>query len=152
MSGPAETPSGIVLSVCVRCKDGREDAHGEERGGARLARAVAEAIAARQGTLPPIEGRRVRCMSQCKRPCTVALSAPGAFTYLFGDLDPDRHAGEVLDLLRLYAVSPDGFMPRDARPEPIRAGILGRIPPLGRPHELVEPLLPQPAHLPETDR
>lgn len=130
----------LTLSICTRCRDGREDAHGEERGGARFARAILDAFAERRGTLPPVAIRGVACMSQCKRPCTVALSAPGRFTYLFGDLDPVRDAHAVLDALALYASGEEGFMARDARPEPMRAGILGRIPPLDTASALVTTL------------
>lgn len=135
-----------TLSVCLRCRDGRERSD-EDRGGARFARAVVAAFAARRSTLPGAALRGVRCMSQCKRPCTVALSAPGRFTYLFGDLDPERDAHAVLDLLPLYHADPLGFLPRDRRPPSLRAGILGRIPPLDRPSDLVDPLTP-----PEKDR
>ncbi|MEM8624481.1 MAG: DUF1636 family protein [Pseudomonadota bacterium] len=138
-------PTSIVLSLCLRCRDGLEDAHDGERGGARFAKAIAAAIGEDRGSLPAFEARGARCMSQCKRPCTISLGSLDAFTYLFGDLDPDRHASDVLSLLRIYAGSATGFMGRDERPEPMRAGIFGRIPPLHRPHEIVEPLLAAPA-------
>ncbi|MEM6849524.1 MAG: DUF1636 domain-containing protein [Pseudomonadota bacterium] len=139
-------PTSIVLSVCLRCRDGLEDAYDGERGGARLAKAIAAAIAEDRGSLPALEARGMRCMSQSARPCTISLGSPDAFTYLFGDLDPDRHAADVLSLLRIYAGSATGFMGRDERPEPMRAGILGRIPPLHRPHEIVEPLHSAPVY------
>ncbi|MEM8665586.1 MAG: DUF1636 domain-containing protein [Pseudomonadota bacterium] len=137
-------PDQIVLSVCVRCRDGREDDNGGRRGGARFASAVADALGREREKLPAFEARGVRCMSQCKRACTVSLTAPGAFTWLFGDLDPERHAEDILALLRLYAQSPGGFMARDARPEPMRAGVLGRLPPIGSSHEVIEPLVTPP--------
>ena len=43
-------------------------------------------------------------------------------------------------MARLYARSPDGFMTRDARPKPLRAGVLGRMPPIASDHEIIEPL------------
>ena len=126
-----------TLSICQTCRDGREAERGDIRGGTRLAGAVCDLVA-RQGCDADLRG--VRCMSQCKRPCTVALSAPGRFTYLFGDLDPHQDAHAVLDLLPLYLAEPLGFMPRDRRPPPLRAGILGRIPPLEPMSDLVDPL------------
>lgn len=84
-------------------------------------------------------------MSQCLRPCTIALSAPGRFTYLFGDLDPARDAAAVVDILPLYAAASDGFLPRDRRPPALQAGILGRIPPLGSHGELVTSLAASPS-------
>ena len=64
-------------------------------------------------------------MSQCKRACTISLTAPGAFTWIFGDLDPDHHAEDVLRVAQIFGQSPDGFMTRDARPHPMRAGCPG---------------------------
>lgn len=129
----------IILHVCMRCRGGQETSATTERGGARLARAILAARAARHD-LPPHAVHGVHCMSQCKRPCTVALTAPGRFTYLFGDLQPDRDAEAVVALLPLYAAAADGFLPRDQRPRAMQAGILGRIPPLGAASDLVEPL------------
>ena len=90
--------------------------------------------------------RGVNCMSNCKRPCTIALSAPGRFTYLFDDLDPTLHAGDVLSVAAAYAEAEGGYLPRPMRPEVLRAGILGRIPPLGFAGDLVEPLSLAPRH------
>ena len=139
-----EGDDGLTLSICLRCRDGREDRNADldRRGGRRLAHAVADAFpdstAARRG----VRLRGVNCMSNCKRPCTIALSGPGRFTYLFGDLDPTLHAEDVLSVAAAYAEAEGGFLPRAARPEVLRAGVLGRIPPLDFASDLVEPLLP----------
>lgn len=128
-----------TLSICLSCRDGREGDHDHVRGGTRLAQAVCDA-AARQGCHAALRG--VRCMSQCKRPCIVSLTAPGAFTYVFGDLDPDdpAHVQAIIDLIPQFCAAPEGFVTRDARPEPLRASILGRLPPLGTASDLVTPL------------
>lgn len=140
-----------TLSICLRCRDGREerDANLDQRGGRRLARAVTSLFdgspAARRGIIL----RGVNCMSQCKRPCTIALSGLDRFTYLFGDLDPEIHASDALAVATAYADAPDGFLPRPDRPEVLRAGILGRIPPMVFSGDLVEPLIP--VILPKTE-
>ncbi len=69
------------------------------------------------------------CLSLCKRPCGIALSSPGAWTYLFGDQDADLTAREILDCVSVYLEAPTGQMARDMRPEALRASILGRVPP-----------------------
>ncbi|MEM9439294.1 MAG: DUF1636 domain-containing protein [Pseudomonadota bacterium] len=134
----------LTLSICLRCRDGREDRDTDldQRGGRRLAHAVAGVFADSTAEHLGVQLRGVNCMSQCKRPCTVALSGPDRFTYLFGDLDPTQHAGDVLSLAATYANASDGFLPRSARPEALRAGILGRIPPLGFMGDLAKPLFP----------
>lgn len=79
----------------------------------------------------------VECMSACNRPCAVSFAAMGKYTYLFGDLptDVDRlqaTAAAVLDCASLYHAKPDGVLPWSERPEPLKKGILARIPPLGQ--------------------
>lgn len=132
----ASTPT---LSICTTCRDGREGERDGIRGGARLADAIC-ALAGRDGCAARLRG--VRCMSQCRRACIVSLTAPGAFTYLFGDLDPEDpdHVRAILALIPLFRASPEGFLGRDMRPPPLRASILGRLPPVGSTCDLVIPL------------
>ena len=66
----------------------------------------------------------------CPRPCGIALSLPGSWTYLFGDQKPSETVHDILDCVSLYIESPDGFMAREARPKTLRGSILGRVPPL----------------------
>jgi len=128
-----------TLSICLTCRDGREDDHGDVRGGARLAGALRDLIV-RQGCNASLRG--VRGVSQYKRGCVASLTVPGAFTVLFGDLDPTdpAHPQAIPDLIPLYSKAPEGFLTRDARPEPLRATILGRLPPLGTASDLVSDL------------
>jgi len=134
-----------TLSICLRCRDGREAEHQGVRGGARLAEAICQ-HAAQQGCDVGLRG--ISCMSQCKRPCVISLTAPEAFTYVFGDLDPSRpdHVQAILDLMPLYNIAPEGYLARDARPEPLRASILGRLPAIGSSNAIVSALsAPTPA-------
>ncbi|MEO1293575.1 MAG: DUF1636 domain-containing protein [Pseudomonadota bacterium] len=126
-----------ILSICLTCRDGREEDHGQIRGGTRLA----EAIAMRSQD-PALNLRGVQCMSQCKRPCVAALSGRGRFSYLFGDLDPTEpvHVEALLQIPSLYMAAPEGFLTRDARPAPLQASILGRLPPVDTASTLVMPL------------
>ena len=48
-------------------------------------------------------------MSNCKRPCTIALSGPGRFTCLFGDLAPTLHAGDILSVVAACADAEGGL-------------------------------------------
>ena len=126
-----------ILSFCVTCRDGHEADRGDVRAGMRLAQAFLSHIATVQHRAVGLRG--VRCMSQCRRPCIVTLSASGRFTYMFGDLDaagPD-HVKALSDLIPLYLSAPEGFLLREARPEPLRARILGRLPPPGSSSDLI---------------
>jgi predicted metal-binding protein len=76
-----------------------------------------------------VEVKPAECLSLCPRPCAIALSSSGAWSYLFGDQDPNKSASDIVECIELYLDIPDGFMPRKARPKHLRASILGRVPP-----------------------
>lgn len=130
-----------LLSICLTCRDGRETDRDNVRGGTRLAEVVLARLGDETG-LATFRLRGVNCMSQCKRSCAVSLAAPHRFTYLFGDLDPEApdHVDALLSLIPLYQDAPEGFLRREERPEPLRAGILGRLPPPNTASDLVMPL------------
>ena len=129
--------TNILLSICTRCRDGREHIY-ETRGGARLAEKVMKYAGEQIG----FSVRGVYCMSQCKRPCVVSFTAADYFTYSFGDLDPEcsEHIDALFTFAEMYASAPEGFVLRNDRPEVLRAGILGRYPPIKTASELVSTL------------
>jgi predicted metal-binding protein len=128
-----ETP---VLSICTTYRDGLETSDCL-RGGARLA----QHILARNVDLTTaiVKLRGVRCISQCKRPCIASLCGHGRFSYIFGDLDPERsdHVDALLELIARYRTAPEGFLERQDRPKLLRANILGRLPPLSSASQIV---------------
>ena len=121
MTGPLS-----VLLVCTRCRMPGSDPAAPRPGAALLA--AAQALAPLDG---PTGVQGVECLSGCNRPCAVALLAPARVTYVFGDLRADSiSAAELLQAARDHTAAPDGWLPRAARPERLRAGILARVPPL----------------------
>ena len=130
----APAPGGEVrLLVCVTCRAANAPAESEPRPGARLLRALEAALAADPDAKAGISLEPVECLSVCKRPCTVAVSSPGRWTYVYGDLDPDTSAETILAGLRLYAGTSDGIVPWRERPESFRKGVVARLPPLSPP-------------------
>jgi predicted metal-binding protein len=69
----------------------------------------------------------VGCMSACSRSCVVSFVALGKYTYLFGDLSPSA-AIAILDCATNYHTKSDGLLPWSERPEPLKKGILAKIP------------------------
>lgn len=132
------TEQPVCLSVCTRCRPADFSGPDTERPGYLLARAIRDRTRA-GAALPGLTLRGIRCMSQCKRPCVVAMSAPAKFTLLFGDLDAGTDAAAILHLAGLYARSDEGLVPRPERPDCLRSGILGRVPPLGYAGDLLIP-------------
>ncbi|WP_029031324.1 DUF1636 family protein [Salinarimonas rosea] len=129
------SPEDIVLHVCATCRpQGGPDAT-EDRPGSILQRGLEDALAARAtaGAPLPVRVEAVACLSVCKRPCTVAVTAPGRWTYVWGDLDPAAHVEEILDGLARYAETADGIVPWRERPQIFKKGVVARIPPFPAP-------------------
>jgi predicted metal-binding protein len=89
-----------------------------------------EALNERLAAEPGIALKAVECLSVCKRPCTIALAAPGKWTYVIGDLISDSHLEDIVVGARRYAVSPDGIVPWRERPLCFRKGVVSRTPPI----------------------
>jgi predicted metal-binding protein len=126
-----------LLSVCLTCRDNREEIYGD-RGGTRLARKVHQEL----GNNNLVKLRGVECMSNCKRACILSLTSLNGFTYMFGDIDPNRseYVKSLKDLISTYKSRSAGFLRRRERPESYRSNILGRLPPINSKHLIVKKL------------
>ena len=71
----------------------------------------------------------VECLSACNNGCSVALPAPGRWSYVYGRMSQDN-AKDIGAGAAAYAAAPDGLVPWRARPEIFRKQSLARIPPL----------------------
>ncbi len=128
MSATATDVGTIRLMVCTTCRapGGDPDA---PRPGARL-HATLEAAIAADPALAHLTVEPVECLSVCKRPCTVAISGPDRWTYVYGDLDPDTAAETLIGFAGQYRAAGDGIVTWRERPDIIRKGVVARIPPL----------------------
>lgn len=68
-------------------------------------------------------------VSVCKRPGTVAVTAPDRYTFIFGDLVGDAGASAIASFVASFAKANLGPVPWRERPQIIRRGLLARIPP-----------------------
>ena len=118
----------LTIHVCTACRRARADLpEGYDQPGLALAEALAERLLAKGSTIPVLP---VECLAVCKRPCTIALSADGKWTYLIGDLDTDSHLDEIVGAAEAYAASANGIVPWKERPQSFRKGVVARVPPL----------------------
>jgi predicted metal-binding protein len=115
----AHTPAAALL-VCVTCKS--DDGP--------LGQGLFDALGERLAATPEVALRPIECLSVCKRPCTVALAAPGKWTYVVGDLTRESHLEDIVTVVGLYAASPEGVVPWRQRPLSFRKGVVSRTPPL----------------------
>ena len=122
MNADGRPSSAATLLVCVTCKSD------DGPLGAGLFAALGERLAGETD----IALGAIECLSVCKRPCTVALAAPGKWTYVVGDLMPEAHLDDIVTAARRFAASPDGLVPWRERPLPFRKGVISRTPPLAR--------------------
>ena len=114
----------VTLHVCITCRAGQELQEGDATPGARLHAAII-GLGAPDG----VEVVPVECLSACSQGCSVALSAPGRWSYVYGRLS-DANAGDVVAGAAAYASAPDGIVPWRRRPEIFRKQSLARIPPI----------------------
>jgi predicted metal-binding protein len=112
-----------TIYVCITCR--RADApDAEPRPGALLAEATAQAAL---GT--GVIVRRVQCLANCTRGPSAAMRCNGSWTYVFGGLGVDC-AAALIDGARLLAGASDGILPWRGRPEPLKRGLIARVPPI----------------------
>jgi predicted metal-binding protein len=114
----------VTLHVCITCRGGQSLQDGETTPGARLHVAILKAGVPEGVDVVPVE-----CLSACSQGCSIALSAPGRWSYVYGRLS-DADASDVVAGATAYAAAPDGIVPWRTRPEIFRKQSLARIPPI----------------------
>jgi predicted metal-binding protein len=119
-----EADSSMTIYVCITCKRAHDPEDGV-RPGLLLARATARAAESTGVTV-----RQVRCLANCSRACSAAVRRDGAWTYVFGGLEPVRDAEALIDGARLFARAADGLMPWRGRPDILKRGLIARVPPM----------------------
>jgi predicted metal-binding protein len=122
----AQTASSTAptVYVCITCKRAG-DPDTEPRRGAILAAATTRAAA---GT--DVEVKWLRCLANCTRGPSAAMRCNGSWTYVFGGLDATC-ATALIEGARMLAQAPDGILPWRGRPEPLKRGLIARVPPIG---------------------
>ncbi|KAA0969551.1 DUF1636 domain-containing protein [Aureimonas fodinaquatilis] len=116
--------SGVTLYVCTTCSRSNPRYGDSPRAGKILHERLSEEQLPEGVALVGVE-----CLSACSRSCSVALTAPGRWTYVYGDLDPDIHVAAILDGAARYSATDDGLVPWRERPEIFRKQSVARIPP-----------------------
>ena len=122
----------VELLVCVTCRAAQPVVPGlspdPDPEAARPGAVLLEHL--RQSPPEGVVLRAVDCLSNCSRGCTVALRAPGRWTYVYGNLDPAAHLPAIIEGAQKYRDAPDGLVPWRERPEHFRKNCIARIPPM----------------------
>ncbi len=114
----------VRIVVCVSC---REAGDPEAKPGAKFLETLRERLAQRGLS---IQAEPVECLAVCKRPATVALAAPGKWTYVLGDIRLETGVDELIDSALRFAESANGVVAWKDRPACFRKGVVSRTPPL----------------------
>ncbi len=115
-----------TIHVCTTCRVAGEALEPrEDRAGFRLWQALQAEAEASAYDIRPVE-----CLSVCKRPCTIAFTAPGKWTYVYGDLALETAPATILEGAALYQDTADGLIPWKSRPDALKKGVVARLPPL----------------------
>ena len=122
LSESKASTEAATIYVCITCRRAGEP-ETEPRSGATLAAATAKAA---QGT--EVKVKRVQCLANCTRGASAAVRCNGSWTYIFGSLDVTCGPA-LVDGARLLARAADGIMPWRGRPEPLKRGLIARVPP-----------------------
>jgi predicted metal-binding protein len=114
---------GIVISVCTTCKSpaGETGLPGQD---------LLAATKAAMGDSRGVSVRAVQCLGVCKRPATVAVTAPDGYTFIFGDLQTESGAAAIASFANAYPQANFGLVPWRERAEVLRKGLIARIPPV----------------------
>ena len=123
---PISEESAVTLHVCVTCRAGEQ---GDDivRAGRRLHDALVDAQR-HQDNPPGFRIVEVECLSNCNRGCSAALTGPGRWSYIYGDLN-EASVDDLLTGAARYAATTDGLVPWRERPTIFRKGVIARIPP-----------------------
>jgi len=124
-----------TIFVCTSCASAHRTKQAIRRsGGERLL----EQLQSLHQNSPLPEGFSIRpteCLGACERDCTVALSAAGKHTYLFGSLPVDDEqlestASAVINCANQYHAKSDGTISYIKCPELLKKRVLAKIPPV----------------------
>jgi predicted metal-binding protein len=127
-----------TVLVCITCR-ASTDPSDSPRKGMTLAEATTQAL----GDADDVSVLRVRCLGNCNRGLSAAIRRQNAWTYVFGDLDAERDGPTLIAGARLFAESTDGLMPWRGRPDPLKRGLIARMPPLNFAGEPADPIDPK---------
>ena len=123
-----------TVLVCITCRT-PADLEDTPRKGLALADATRLAL----GDEIDIDVKRVRCLGNCNRGLSAAIRRDKAWTYVFGHLVAERDGPALIAGARLFAGSTDGLMPWRGRPDPLKKGLIARVPPINFDGDPAEP-------------
>ena len=120
MTQETEEKPKMVLRLCTTC-EGESFVSGKK---------AIEAALDAKGLKKNVKIKRVACLGACETPSALALQAEGRASYVFSDLDLQKHAADIAQTCDVYLTVPKGWI-EDAHPcGQLRYRLRARIPAL----------------------
>lgn len=126
-TGPAGRPT---VMVCITCRAATDLTAASGDDAPRPGSALADATTLAAAGADDIAVQRIRCLGNCSRGLSAAIRCENTWTYIFGGLDPALDGPSLIMGARLLAQATDGILPWRGRPEPLKRGLIARIPPI----------------------
>lgn len=125
------------LLICTTCASVWENGHRMGTSGGEALFSELQEQYKNWGLQAEISLDPVQCLSACSHACAVAFVGSGKYTYVFGDLPHDPEALKdtstaLLNCAETFLQKLDGLMSWSDRPDPLKKGIIARIPPVSR--------------------
>jgi len=117
-----------TLYICMSCC--RQGTTAAPQGMPIDGRRLFEAVVARlveMGEAAPVRAVTTLCFANCERGCSVAISAPGKWSYLLGGLGPE-HADDLLTYAVAYTKAKTGVVLPSGRPASLQTAVIARFP------------------------
>jgi len=119
----AEDSSSVTVFVCTAC--GFSEIPDQLSDGQKLHNSLKSLTS----NLTQINISPVDCLAVCERSVTVAFTAPGKWTYVIGDVDPENDETDIISVAKAVLQSSHGVPAMNERPPFFRKGVISRIPP-----------------------
>jgi len=110
-----------VFHVCVTCRRSLPVGNDPVQG-RQLYDALLDQAAEGDFSVQPVE-----CMAACSRGCIATLSMPEKWTFVLGELGPEK-LSDLLAYLQLYRASKTGTVMPSKRPASLSDMVIARLP------------------------
>lgn len=115
------------LQVCIECKHPSRIKQWQSKpGGKDLYDKLAHQLKATK----VITVRPVACLGNCSCRCRVSVTGRNRWTWLLGDINPDKDISFVLSFVSDWLNADKGLIPKGSRSEKLIKKALGRVPPM----------------------
>jgi predicted metal-binding protein len=122
-----------TLFVCQTCAYSKEEKRHEGKTGGQL---LFESLMKLKDQWPSnLEVKPAKCMSNCKRSCSITLNEESKRTLFMGELSPTQESKELIELVKAYIESNDGRVKKFNRPEILKQKLCISIPHLQKESE-----------------